>query len=348
MRLTQIKQVLLCIVTLSTSSLIAQCDFDPTIDLSPMNPDGIYCPGDILTLSTEESDAYQWFYNFSNSNIGGTAFSGGSTQSIEVNASEWAVVYFYVESTIEGCTEASPTVVWDGWVFNSPAISGPGQSEFCEGEFVTISNAFPGPVFFQWYQNGSPIPGAINADYIVTESGTYVLEAAYAVCPNNFLSSGVGPSFTFIEAIVPVITLSDNTLESSSAATYSWSLNGNTIPGATAETYSPTESGLYAVTTTDANGCEATSVDFNYIISGLDDISQLNLAISYGSSNGEITVKSEGAPIGKVSIYNGLGQLLSTQSSSDSQLSLDVSAYSHVMILVVAEDHDKTAVFQLD
>ncbi len=125
-------------------------------------------------------------------------------------------------------------------------------------------------------------------------------------------------------------------------------MNGNTIPGATAETYSPTESGLYSVTTTDANGCEATSEDFNYIISGLDDISQLDLAISYVSSNGEITVKSEGAPIGKVSIYNGLGQLLSTQSSSDSQLSLDVSAYSHVMILVVAEDHDKTAVFQLD
>ena len=116
---------------LFSNVLIAQCDFDPVIDISPIDDDGIYCPGDMLVLSTQESDSYQWFYNFSNSNSGGTAFSGGDTQSIELSASDWAVVYFYVESTIDGCTEASPTVVWDGWVFGSPAISHPILLEYC-------------------------------------------------------------------------------------------------------------------------------------------------------------------------------------------------------------------------
>ncbi len=323
------------------------CELEPVVDITPLDDDLIYCPGDILTLSTQESDSYQWYYNFSDSNTGGTPFPGGSTQTIEVNASEWAVVYFYVESTVGVCTVASPTVVWDGWNFLSPSISHPSLLEYCEGEVVTISNAFPGPVFFQWFQNGIPISGATESDYLVTESGTYVLEASYGECPDFFLSSGVGPTFTFIEGMVPTISQIDFTLESSAANSYTWSLNGNVISGATEQSYTPTENGMYTVTTIDSNGCEATSEPFDFILIGLEDIAVDSFGIYYNSSEDMIVVEAEDKPIGVVLLYNEMGQLLETVSTRDTQIRIDVSNYSSGLVHVVLIEYGRNTVFKI-
>ncbi|NND94468.1 MAG: T9SS type A sorting domain-containing protein [Flavobacteriales bacterium] len=323
------------------------CELEPVVDISPFDEDDIYCPGDVLILSTQVSDSYQWYYNFSDSNTGGTQFPGGTTQSIELSASEWAVVYFYVESTVGDCTVASPTVVWDGWNFLSPSISHPSLLEYCEGEVITISNAFPGPVFFQWYQDGTPIPGATNSNYEVTESGTYVLEAAYGECPDFFLSSGVGPTFTFNEGMVPTISQIDFTLESSTATSYVWSLDGNVIPGATDQTYTPTENGMYTVTIIDSNGCEATSDPFNFILSGLEDVEKDPFQIYYNSSEHLIYIEGEGRPIGIISVYNEMGQLLERTTTKKSQIRIDVSSYSSGLIYMVLQDHGRNAVFQI-
>jgi hypothetical protein len=53
----------------------------------------------------------------------------------------------------------------------------------------------------------------------------------------------------------PTISLISNDLVSNSATTYQWYLNGNLITGANNQTYTPTQSGIYVVRTTDNNGC---------------------------------------------------------------------------------------------
>ena len=54
---------------------------------------------------------------------------------------------------------------------------------------------------------------------------------------------------------IPIVTESNGVLNSSSATSYQWYLNGQTIAGATSQNYSPIQSGIYLVKTTDANGC---------------------------------------------------------------------------------------------
>jgi hypothetical protein len=54
---------------------------------------------------------------------------------------------------------------------------------------------------------------------------------------------------------IPVITQSGASLTSTSAITYQWYRNGVQIAGATAQNYTPTQSGIYLVRITDANGC---------------------------------------------------------------------------------------------
>jgi hypothetical protein len=53
----------------------------------------------------------------------------------------------------------------------------------------------------------------------------------------------------------PTISLSGSDLVSTSATTYQWYVNGNLISGATSQTYTPTQNGIYVVKTTDSNGC---------------------------------------------------------------------------------------------
>ncbi len=54
---------------------------------------------------------------------------------------------------------------------------------------------------------------------------------------------------------IPTVTINGNSLTSTAATTYQWYLNGVLINGATSMTYNPTQSGIYVVRITDANGC---------------------------------------------------------------------------------------------
>jgi len=53
----------------------------------------------------------------------------------------------------------------------------------------------------------------------------------------------------------PSISVNGPDLVSTSATTYQWYLNGNLIVGATGQTYTPAQNGIYVVRTTDVNGC---------------------------------------------------------------------------------------------
>jgi dienelactone hydrolase len=70
----------------------------------------------------------------------------------------------------------------------------------------------------------------------------------------------------------PVITSNGNQLNSTSAATYQWLLNGNPVPNANAQTYSPTQNGLYQVAVTySGSPCPDTSNAINFVMTGLLD-----------------------------------------------------------------------------
>lgn len=171
----------------------AQCPFDPTIE-----GNAILCPGDSTVLKTQVYDAYQWYrrpYGASQAE----PIPGATGQSIKLTEMD-VLNYYSVEVTQNGCTETSPEVLLDSWVFVLPTISHSGDYYFdpvdltfhiCQGDTMFLTLNPPYEANIVWYKNGEPIPGETFVTYAVTEEGSYTVVGAPLICPNFILSPGV-------------------------------------------------------------------------------------------------------------------------------------------------------------
>lgn len=92
----------------------------------------------------------------------------------------------------------------------------------------------------------------------------------------------------------PSITANAGVLTSSAATAYQWYMGGTLIPGATGQTYEPTQDGIYRVVITNSNGCTAESDPYNFTITGLSEgAERLGLSIKPNPSNGRFFVESK-------------------------------------------------------
>ncbi len=78
---------------------------------------------------------------------------------------------------------------------------------------------------------------------------------------------------------VPVITYMAPSLVSSYASGNQWYMGANLIPGATQQTFTPTQYGIYRVFVTDTNGCSAWSLPFNFDLTGISNKGQSRLIV---------------------------------------------------------------------
>ncbi len=151
------------------------------------------------------------------------------------------------------------------------------------GQSVTFSVTATGtaPFSYQWFQNGTPIPGATSSSYLISNvqpanAGTYTVTVSNGTLPNATSSGAVlvvsaGP-------VAPIITTQPQsqtmtagqsvtfsaTATGTAPLSYQWSLNGNAISGATSSSYTisnvqAANAGTYAVTVSNGTLPNATS-----------------------------------------------------------------------------------------
>ena len=102
---------------------------------------------------------------------------------------------------------------------------------------------------------------------------------------------------------------------STSAVSYQWYVNGNLIPGATSQLYTPIQNGIYVVKTTDSNGCVYVySAGYNYaLITGIKGLAVNNdISIYPNPTNGLVSIatnllKHENYT---VTVFDSFGKLL--------------------------------------
>lgn len=125
----------------------------------------------------------------------------------------------------------------------------------------------------------------------------------------------------------PTISLSGLDLMATSGVTYQWYVNGNLIPGATSQLYTPTQNGIYVVRVTDSNGCVyAYSAGYNYaLVTGIDGLNMNdNITIYPNPTNGlvSIMVSLLNYESYTVNVYDSFGKLLVNEMNTNT---LDLS-----------------------
>jgi hypothetical protein len=139
----------------------------------------------------------------------------------------------------------------------------------CENTLVTFTAAGDGISSYQWFRNGSLVPGQTNSTYS-TKTGTSVFVQVSVA--NG--CSGQSEEVTIIRNTVPpaMIILGNNgnndlcngevelKLSGAELRTWQWNLNGLPVAGATSNKYYPMEAGSYTVLVTNTTtGCSKTS-----------------------------------------------------------------------------------------
>lgn len=116
------------------------------------------------------------------------------------------------------------------------------------------------------------------------------------------------------ESPIPVITVEDGRLVSSSAASYQWYRNGQLIPEATLQTYEPTSSGIYLVRTSDSSACAyqyAQGLKYELTVTGMHEANHPELfKIFPNPGNGQFYIQSD-TPVESIRVWDTSGRSVS-------------------------------------
>lgn len=128
---------------------------------------------------TAQNESYFGSYNGNNHPIN----FNGQTVVMTAQANVIPGVTYHIKLVIadEENIRYDSAIFLEGSSFNVGADIGPdrliaNQNPICFGETYTLNATIPGTNTYQWFQDGIAIPTATNANYIVTNSGTYSVE----------------------------------------------------------------------------------------------------------------------------------------------------------------------------
>lgn len=258
----------------------------------------LYCSGEPVELSvTGNYDSYSWHtmgYTGDGGYYLGDATPGETESSTTVIATGADWVTAQVDSA--GCVGVSNPVLIDTWVFQNPAIASYNNGEICSpGDSALIHIGFQGNYeYIEWFNNGVLVPDQNDDSLWVTEPGMYTVTVYREECPQFGLSSGVGPTISFLE---PYIVEDDDLIYAmphEGFYEFQWYLDGEPFDAPEDTPWilykDDMPEGEYTVEVTNPEPCTAVSGPFNWVISGVEDDIDAMLGIFPNPTSGELVL----------------------------------------------------------
>ncbi|MBN4051551.1 T9SS type A sorting domain-containing protein, partial [bacterium AH-315-M05] len=276
-------------------------DSDPvTVTVNPLptadaGADVAICIGSGTALSASGGVSYSWSpaTGLSDPNIANPV------------ASPTATTTYILTVDNGGCTDADTITVT---VNPLPTANITGAASICEGELTILTAS--GGISYLW--NTGAITSAITVSPVVNTDYNVIVTDGNGCSDTDTVSVTVNPNPS-----KPTIDQSGNILSCIvTASNYQWFYNGDTIPGATGQFHTATQSGFFNVTITDNNGCSATSDLLNVTVIGIKDaIAGLSIDIYPNPNRGEFTLEIilNGPEDLTVNIMNMVGQKVFTE-----------------------------------
>jgi|GEM_PF-4609663 len=125
----------------------------------------------------------------------------------------------------------------------------------------------------------------------------------------------------------PTITQAGNNLSTQVYTGYIWQFNAGNISGANAQTYTATQSGVYTVMVTDANGCTATSAPLNVTVTGINSINEIGLKVYPNPATETLNITMPNTDNAYLKIVDVNGRLILSNTINTRQ-AVNVSQYA--------------------
>jgi len=261
------------------------------------------------SLTAGSFSSYQWY-------LDGTPLAGAN--SATYNPGTTYGTYTVEVTNTAGCTGSQD------YCFSPVSFSTSGPTTFCQGDTVILS--VTNGDSFLWSTSST------NSSIIVTTAGNYSVTAynLTANCAVDFQQTvTVNPNPT------PTVSYNGGLLETQTYSSYQWYFNGTPIPGATFNTYIPSQStGQYYVIVTDANGCQGTSNVFNYFAS-LSDYNNVGVSIYPNPTKDNLFISVEGiTDVYTINVLTTFGQLIISKSGDNETNTINIAELPSGMYLV--------------
>ena len=306
----------------SATSTIATVISNPVPDAVTLTASGStsICEGSSVDLQAGIAPgiSYTWY-------LDGAELSGVTSQTIAATS---AGTYTVVALSSEGCTSVSSSSIEVTVTAapDAPLITLTDSPVFCEGSSTTLVATTEPGVTYVWSLDGVAIAGATASQYTATTAGTYSLTVSNSSgCSTNAL--------TDVEVVVnslpdaPVVSLDFDVLSASGPGAFQWFLNGTAVSGATGSELTTTSNGVYTVSTTNANGCSATSEPFTVSTVGMDEAFSSEFAVFPNPNNGQFTIQLVQTPnsVAHYTLHDATGRLVQQQNLTNVSTTVTVA-----------------------
>jgi hypothetical protein len=220
------------------------------------------CTNDSLQLAASfgntQGYTYQWMWN------GNDLSNATSYKYTTTTAGNYALTIIN-----NGCTVTSNTLAVTTIAAPTDTLLNTTQGIICPGgPGIALNGGTPGSTeTYQWYRNGQPVAGATSVNYTAMLPSAYTLKikdnnnGCYSFSEQAIITKGFLPT--------PVITYQWPSFKTGVFSTYQWYYSGAVIVNATSASYRPTQTGVYSVLVTDANGCSGISENFYFAYSSI-------------------------------------------------------------------------------
>jgi antitoxin (DNA-binding transcriptional repressor) of toxin-antitoxin stability system len=288
----------------SSTAVIVTVNALPVATITPAGPT-TFCTGGNVVLNANGGAGltYQWMRNSTN-------ISGATNINYTANVSG---TYKVLVTNSNGCSDSSAAIVVTVNPLPAAVITAMGNTTFCAYDSVLLDAGTAAGVTYQWQLNGGNIFGATNNSFYAAAPGIYTVIVANGNCV------AVAPSISIAtyQVMTPIITQNGDTLRTAAGYTgYQWYLNGQAVPGATSNVFTPAHSGQYVLIVTDTSGCTASSAINDFLHTAVPNVTIASAINMYPNPANDIVHIAAPVPISVV-ITTADGRTVLTRKDSN-------------------------------